>query len=360
MSKLYIKSRYATIPHELLYNPKISMRAKGLFAYIQGKPDGWNFSAERISNESSEGLQAISSGLKELEKNGYLVRVKNSVNGTWVHEYHLHESPVHGSSLHPTKTHSMQSASMENPPDINKKDSNKKDLIKKEDNIYPSFDDFWDLYEKKRDKEKCKDKWSKISSKDKLEIMEFIPKYKASQPDSQYRKDPIRFLNNKTWNDELEVAEEQELPQDQKTFYQYKTIDDLLKDYPSQYTFIAYMFWRLWISEQETKTLIDATVEEWTNQVKNIIEIDKQRIERLIAVYQFFKQCKSQQAGYDTFWYSKTKTIASFRNTNQNGEYKLDLIANEVNEKIAKDSDFGRLVENKIKQFKEHESIKLS
>lgn len=142
---------------------------------------------------------------------------------------------------------------------------------------------------------------------------------------------------------------------DLKTFNQYNSMEELLKNYSSQYTVIAYMFWKLWMSEQETKTLLDAKVEEWTNQVKNIIEVDGQKIERLLAIYQFFKQCKNQQSGYDTFWYSKTKTIASFRNTNQNGEYRLDLIASDVNDKIARDSDFGRLVQNKIKQFKEHQ-----
>lgn len=207
MSKLYIKSRYATTPHELLYNPNISMRAKGLFAYIQGKPDGWSFSAERISRESSEGLQAINSGLKELENNGYLQRVRNSVNGTWVHEYHLHESPVNAYSLHPTETHSMQSASMENPPDINKKDSNKKDLIKKEDNIYPSFDDFWDLYAKKISRSTCEKKWKKLKQEDKIKIMEHIPIYFKAQPDPQYRKLPETFLNKRSWEDELDSTQ---------------------------------------------------------------------------------------------------------------------------------------------------------
>lgn len=68
MSKLTIKSRFAVTPNELLKNPEISYKAKGLYAQIQSKPDGWDFSAERLALEGSEGRDSIRSGLRELEK----------------------------------------------------------------------------------------------------------------------------------------------------------------------------------------------------------------------------------------------------------------------------------------------------
>ena len=71
-------------------------------------------------------------------------------------------------------------------------------------NIYPSFEDFWNCYEKKvGNKDKLIKKWNKLSQKDKEAIMEYIPLYKESQPEKQYRKNPETFLNNKSWNDEL-------------------------------------------------------------------------------------------------------------------------------------------------------------
>lgn len=67
-----------------------------------------------------------------------------------------------------------------------------------------SFDDFWNDYDKKRgDKVKLSRKWGKIPDKDKLKIKEYIPRYKAAQPDKQFRKDPGTFLNNKGWEDEI-------------------------------------------------------------------------------------------------------------------------------------------------------------
>lgn len=74
--------------------------------------------------------------------------------------------------------------------------------VNKVNNI--SFDDFWNLYEKKvGDKTKLEAKWEKLTDEDRTNIMAYIPKYKESQPDKKYRKDPATFLNNKSWNDEL-------------------------------------------------------------------------------------------------------------------------------------------------------------
>ena len=70
--------------------------------------------------------------------------------------------------------------------------------------IYPTFDDFWVLYDKKRGKkETIEKKWAKLAQKVKEEIMDYIPNYIFLNPDKKYRKDPSTFLNNEAWKDEL-------------------------------------------------------------------------------------------------------------------------------------------------------------
>ena len=69
--------------------------------------------------------------------------------------------------------------------------------------IYPSFSDFWDLYDKKTDKPKSLAKWNRLTHEVKLQIIDYLPRYKLSQPDKQYRKNPVTFLNNESWNNEL-------------------------------------------------------------------------------------------------------------------------------------------------------------
>ncbi|WGQ15610.1 hypothetical protein [Sphingobacterium faecium] len=54
------------------------------------KKDGWSFSAERIALDNTDGREAVRSGLRELEKSGYLKRLKiNDGKGYFEIEYHL-------------------------------------------------------------------------------------------------------------------------------------------------------------------------------------------------------------------------------------------------------------------------------
>lgn len=78
-----------------------------------------------------------------------------------------------------------------------------KEIKVKEIDIYPTFNDFWDLYDKKTSKAKTELKWNKLKQKDKELIIDYLPNYINAKPDKQFRKDPITFLNNESWNDEL-------------------------------------------------------------------------------------------------------------------------------------------------------------
>ena len=70
--------------------------------------------------------------------------------------------------------------------------------------IYPTFADFWNLYDKKVGrKELLAKKFLKLPYKDKMKIMETLPDYVRSTPDKQYRKNPETYLNNRSWEDEI-------------------------------------------------------------------------------------------------------------------------------------------------------------
>lgn len=75
---------------------------------------------------------------------------------------------------------------------------------KDEVEVCPTFDDFWNEYDKKKgDKEKLKKKWKLLKQEEREKIMDYLPNYKFSTPDKQYRLNPETFLNNKSWNDEI-------------------------------------------------------------------------------------------------------------------------------------------------------------
>jgi GTP cyclohydrolase II len=126
MSKITIKERFGQAPVELLNRTDLSFKAKGLFSFIQSKPDGWSFSVDRITRQSNEGKDAIRSGLKELEDAGYLTRIAaKKKDGTWDgYDYTLSAFPL---ADFPSTVNSMT----ENPDTYSKIEDSKIDIVKK-------------------------------------------------------------------------------------------------------------------------------------------------------------------------------------------------------------------------------------
>lgn len=65
---------YTIIPNHWLRDSKLSMKAKGLLAYIASHAEGYELRTEQIIRETADGRDAVLSGLRELEERGYLRR----------------------------------------------------------------------------------------------------------------------------------------------------------------------------------------------------------------------------------------------------------------------------------------------
>lgn len=89
---------------------------------------------------------------------------------------------------------------------INHKPVNQ-ETINKEDIIF-SFDDFWNLYDKKVAKDKCQKKYSNLTKKELLKIKETLQDFLNYKPFKDYQHpNPLTYLNQKRWNDEIEQDE---------------------------------------------------------------------------------------------------------------------------------------------------------
>ena len=88
-------SNYTVVSNRILWDKRISLKARGLLIFCLGLPDGWEYSIEGLVKATGEGKTSIASGLKELEENGYLRRrrvyTKGKVSGI---EYFLYEDPM--------------------------------------------------------------------------------------------------------------------------------------------------------------------------------------------------------------------------------------------------------------------------
>ncbi len=69
--------------------------------------------------------------------------------------------------------------------------------------LFDDFDKFWNLYGKKIDQKKCKEKWAKLPKSDRDKIFETLPLYVKSTPELKFRKHPLTYINGKCWDDEL-------------------------------------------------------------------------------------------------------------------------------------------------------------
>ncbi|KOV71846.1 hypothetical protein ADL00_06955 [Streptomyces sp. AS58] len=66
--------RFTQIANGLFRDPRLSFRAKGLFGLISTHRDGWRISVADLARRGRDGEAAVRSGLKELEKHGFLRR----------------------------------------------------------------------------------------------------------------------------------------------------------------------------------------------------------------------------------------------------------------------------------------------
>lgn len=84
---------------------------------------------------------------------------------------------------------------------------------KKNDEIYiQRFDKFWEIYPKKKDKAKARQKWLKLKPNDEL-FNKIITAVKEQAQSDQWQKDdgqyipyPSTWLNGERWNDEIKKA----------------------------------------------------------------------------------------------------------------------------------------------------------
>jgi len=130
---------FTVMANHHLRNTKLSLRAKGLLSLMLRLPDSWDYSLAGFSKISKEGTSAISSALKELEQEGYLMRqrMRNSKGHLIGTEYIIYEKPIADSqSGENPKSGTPKSAK---PKMANHLQSSTNTLNTKESNTYPSI-----------------------------------------------------------------------------------------------------------------------------------------------------------------------------------------------------------------------------
>ena len=94
------EDNFTIISNELIGNPNLSAKAKGVLIYLLSKPADWEVYAQEIEGHFKEKIDAIYTALSELEKQGYIIREQTREEGRFSkNEWKVYSSPEYQKSL---------------------------------------------------------------------------------------------------------------------------------------------------------------------------------------------------------------------------------------------------------------------
>lgn len=65
---------YTHVNNQVLRDSRLTWKARGIFIYMWSQADNWNFYVSELAKHAADGEDSLQSGLKELERFGYLIR----------------------------------------------------------------------------------------------------------------------------------------------------------------------------------------------------------------------------------------------------------------------------------------------
>lgn len=117
---------YTVLSNYHFKEKEMSLKAKGLLSLMLSLPDSWNYTISGLCSLSKDGKDSVMSGLSELEKFGYLMRVKttNEKGQFSGIEYNIYEQPQTEIPVAEKQNSGKQNAENSNagnPPQLNTK-----------------------------------------------------------------------------------------------------------------------------------------------------------------------------------------------------------------------------------------------
>ena len=91
----FLDGNFVQLPNESVRDPRLSLRARAVYALVMSRPPTWITSAARIAAEVPDGIWVVRSAFRELETYGYLRRkVVRGPRGRLATELHFYDIPA--------------------------------------------------------------------------------------------------------------------------------------------------------------------------------------------------------------------------------------------------------------------------
>lgn len=210
-------NKFTVINNNVIQDERLSWKARGIFAYLWSKPDDWDFYETEVTKHAPDGRNSLRTGLKELEKLGYLKRTRLRVDGhlsgsAWLLtdnpklnvENQTPMSENHTQGFLMSENHTYGEATLLNnyhtKDSLNQVRTNKKaNAVSADADLSESFNELWNLYPKKQGKKDAfrhYKAWRK-KSKDNTDdyLLRKLNEYKAYLSANQW----LHPMNGSTW-----------------------------------------------------------------------------------------------------------------------------------------------------------------
>ncbi len=283
--KKHRQNNFTILDNTPLHDTELSLKAKGLFAYLWSQSDEWNFYETEVVKHSKDGISSLRSGIHELEERGYLQRKRTRVNGkvkdsVWI----LSETPnLDFLSLENLNLENRTLISTNNNnTNLNKDNSS---IEKKSKQLEEDFEKLWKLYPKKSGKPKAFSAYKRaikkgVTNKEiQTGIIKYLTQIKVQGTTKEYIKNGSTWFNQECWNDEYNLGQEKS-PVNPKTVPSSapanRTMADLEREqresrrdaFPIQYKEHPE-----WFNEETIKSIL----EEFPELREKVAEIDRAR-----------------------------------------------------------------------------------
>jgi hypothetical protein len=85
---------FTIVQNEIVRNPSLSFKARGLLIYLLSMPADWSSSSTNLARMAPDGRESIRTGMRELHDAGFMVTTKRQTeSGHWVTETHVYDTP---------------------------------------------------------------------------------------------------------------------------------------------------------------------------------------------------------------------------------------------------------------------------
>lgn len=236
------QKNFTVIQNYVLSSTNISLKAIGIYCKLISLPDNWNFTEEGLACICKDGKDSIRSALKELEDLNLLyrfrIREKDGTLGKSVYyisaipmsEENKKEIEARYNPLNiliqqedepclenpPLDTDTQLNTNIYNTNIYNKKNYNKKNSDNEKTNLVEKqFETFYNAYPRKVKKQDVKKWFLKNKPNEELfktiiDSLELFKKDKDWLKDNgQYIPYPTSWLNQKRWEDKLDLMQEE-------------------------------------------------------------------------------------------------------------------------------------------------------